>query len=892
MKELNNTKGSILVVDDTSDSLKLLTDILSSEGYTVRPADSGELALMAVSVKIPDIILLDFRMPGMDGLEVCRQLKANKKTRDIPVIFVSASTEAEERIEGLKIGAVDFINKPYRREELLVRIQTHLELHKLKNKLEFQIAERTFELTKTNETLQYEITAHKNLEESLRESETKFRAIFENSLDAIGVGKEGINVFVNPAYLRLFGYSDINEIAQRPIIDLIAIEKRPEILEFIKLRKLKKETNSSYITKGLKKDGTDFLMEVHASTYLLKNELYTLVILRDITAQKKAEEEVQKLNERFNLAAQAANIGVWDWDAKSNTLVWDDMMYSLYGVTRNLYNDAFKTWAGSIYFEDKERTFDEIRAAIADKKDYSSIYRIILPNGNIRHMKSLGKVYTDEEGKPLRMVGVNFDITESKETEELIREMNLKSEDALSAAKMAYWELDIENKFFLFNERFFAMHNISFAERNSYKMGVNEFVSKYVHPVYRNQVYELIEETIETKMSEFGNKVEARLLKTNGAEFWVSTWYRVQKNKAGKTIKLYGVNQDITEQKKAETQRMQSEENYRSLFNNMLGGFVYCKMLFENGDPVDFVYIACNEAFENMTGLKNVIGKKASEVMPGIRKADPELFITHGRVALTGVPEKFEIYIQTLDMWCEVSLYSPQKEYFVSVFDKITDRKVEEEKTKRALKEKEALIRELYHRTKNNMQVITSIISLKRASVKDENTSLILKEIEERIRAFSLVHKKLYQMQNLSKIDLKDYIIDLTKMLIKDYKEKEENISFAYELENVPVLIDSAIPCGLIINELVSNSIKYAFPNNMKGEIKIQLKKTDTDTIQLKVSDNGIGFQLNLDGIESLGLSIINTIAKDQLKGKFQFDTGNGVTFELYFSDNLYEERV
>ena len=114
-----NSKGRILAVDDTPASLKLLNDLLKAEGYEVRSAISGELALRAAAIDPPELILLDIRMPDMNGFEVCQRLKAMPETRDVPVIFVSAVTETDEKVQGFEFGAVDFVTKPYQRNELL-----------------------------------------------------------------------------------------------------------------------------------------------------------------------------------------------------------------------------------------------------------------------------------------------------------------------------------------------------------------------------------------------------------------------------------------------------------------------------------------------------------------------------------------------------------------------------------------------------------------------------------------------------------------------------------------------------------------------------------------------------------------------------------------------------
>jgi putative two-component system response regulator len=146
-------KGKILAVDDTVASLRLLTDLLKTEGYEVRSAINGELALHAIAIDLPDLILLDIRMPVMDGYEVCRQLKADPATREVPVIFVSAATEMDEKLLGFEVGAVDYVTKPYQREELLARVHTHMELHHLHHHLEDIVAQRTTALQESENKL-------------------------------------------------------------------------------------------------------------------------------------------------------------------------------------------------------------------------------------------------------------------------------------------------------------------------------------------------------------------------------------------------------------------------------------------------------------------------------------------------------------------------------------------------------------------------------------------------------------------------------------------------------------------------------------------------------------------------------------------------------------------
>lgn len=155
----SNGKGQILAVDDTPASLKLLTELLRGEGYDVRAAINGDLALQFAVNTPPELILLDVRMPGMDGFEVCRRLKQNDSTRSIPVIFVTSLTDTDDKVQGFGMGAVDFITKPYQRNELLARVRTHLEVVRLRTHLEDQVAERTKALSESQRKMRETLIA-------------------------------------------------------------------------------------------------------------------------------------------------------------------------------------------------------------------------------------------------------------------------------------------------------------------------------------------------------------------------------------------------------------------------------------------------------------------------------------------------------------------------------------------------------------------------------------------------------------------------------------------------------------------------------------------------------------------------------------------------------------
>ena len=224
----------------------------------------------------------------------------------------------------------------------------------------------------------------------------------------------------------------------------------------------------------------------------------------------------------------------------------------------------------------------------------------------------------------------------------------------------------------------------------------------------------------------------------------------------------------------------------------------------------------------------------------------------------------------------------------------ITERKQSEYELRQALHRTELLIRELYHRTKNNMQVINSMLMLQSSYIDDPQVLKIFQDTQNRIQSMALVHEKLYQSQNLSRIHLDDYIRSLTALLMKSYQVTGQRIQVDYDLEEVPTLIDIAVPCGLILNELLANALEHAFPGERRGKIMIALKRANTHQISLFIADNGVGLPGDFDfrQTETFGLQAVTAIAEHQLLGTIHFENQHGVRWQLDFRDDLYRERV
>ncbi|MDY7030322.1 MAG: histidine kinase dimerization/phosphoacceptor domain -containing protein [Thermodesulfobacteriota bacterium] len=231
--------------------------------------------------------------------------------------------------------------------------------------------------------------------------------------------------------------------------------------------------------------------------------------------------------------------------------------------------------------------------------------------------------------------------------------------------------------------------------------------------------------------------------------------------------------------------------------------------------------------------------------------------------------------------------------FLASVRD-VTDRHKVERQLKDALREKELLLEEIHHRVKNNMQVIASLLRNQYRTVKNKKYHDMFKDSENRIMSMALVHEKLYQADDLARIDFNNYIRNLISNLYNSMEISPQRIYFKIESEDIFLGIDVAIPCGLIINELVSNCLKHAFPNEREGQIRIALSHIDENEFELRVWDNGIGIpeHLNFRKTESLGLQLVTGLAETQLQGTIDFIRMNGTEFRIRFMDLKYKKRI
>jgi two-component sensor histidine kinase len=217
----------------------------------------------------------------------------------------------------------------------------------------------------------------------------------------------------------------------------------------------------------------------------------------------------------------------------------------------------------------------------------------------------------------------------------------------------------------------------------------------------------------------------------------------------------------------------------------------------------------------------------------------------------------------------------------------IDERMRAEEQIKTSLEEKVVLLKEIHHRVKNNLQVISSLLNLQSQSIRDREALEIFKESQNRIRSMALIHEKLYRSHDLAKINFAEYVRSLASFLVRSYRAQAGPVGLKVQADDVALSIDAAVPCGLIVNELVSNALKYAFPDGREGEIRVVLQPDHDQHMTLVVGDNGVGFPDDVDfrDTESLGMQLVNTLV-EQLDGTIELHKEGGTEFEIVFASS------
>ena len=373
---------------------------------------------------------------------------------------------------------------------------------------------------------------------------------------------------------------------------------------------------------------------------------------------------------------------------------------------------------------------------------------------------------------------------------------------------------------------------------------------------------------------------------TSDAVIYVNFTASPLHDRAGSVIGGIGVVLDITDRKKIEMELQKSEERYRELFDNAYDLIFTVDM--------DERLLSVNKIGLKLTGHT---AEEAKDLHVSDLVAPEYMEMVHNRKMLKtvdGLPTTYEVELMTRDggrIPMEVStrlVVMDGKPYGIQGIGRnITERKRMMERITAALREKEILLREVHHRVKNNFQVITSLLNLQSSKLHDPELLNQFNDAQYRIRSMALVHEKLYQSEDISQIDFSSYLRSITEELYGSYVDIRRRPQLTIEADDIHLNVDQAIPCGLIMNEILTNIFKYAFPEGWAGDpqIRIQLREGAAGRVAFEVGDNGVGIP---EGVEpgttdTLGLTLISILAR-QLEGEIKLDRSRGTCYILSFT--------
>jgi len=527
------------------------------------------------------------------------------------------------------------------------------------------------------------------------------------------------------------------------------------------------------------------------------------------------------------------------------------------------------------------------------------------------------KVVCDEKGKVSYFDGIVEDITERRRTEEelkkhrdhleelvteqtkdqqkvneeLLAEISdhKKAKKALRESEVKYRVIlaSIEDSYFEVNQRGeITFFNESFSKITGYPpdelMGMKN--DKYLDQENRKKVFKKFNEVWKTGIP--AKLFEYELIRKNGEKITAQTSASLMTDENGQKIGFRGIIRDVSDLKKTEEALRKSEarllEAQRVAHIGNWSWDLQTNKLFWSKENYRIFCLSPEvlpsyENFERTVHPEDLdfVNKSIEDALERKKPYNSEFRII--------LPNNKVGFVQSIGN-IEYDKEDKPLRFYGTVQD-ITKRKRAEEKIKASLKEKEILLQEIHHRVKNNMQIISSLLHLQASGVGDERVTDALMECRGRVQAMAFVHETLYGSDTLADIDFKTYISKVTNQIFQTFKTSMDRIKLEVDAEDIKLGIEQASPLGLITNELLTNSLKYAFPENRSGEIVIRIRAVEQDSIEFIFSDNGIGIPGDMDwrNTDSLGLRLIILLAEDQLDGTLSLDRGKGTHFTIRF---------
>lgn len=525
---------------------------------------------------------------------------------------------------------------------------------------------------------------------------------------------------------------------------------------------------------------------------------------------------------------------------------------------------------------------DELEAerqkALREERRYFIVPHL-LANGTIRTVE----VHTTPIflSNKTYLFSVIHDITDRKLALKALRESEERLRTIVEASLDAIIAVNAEGRLVLFNGA--AQELFQYPEEEVLNQPVDILLREEIGKIHQERLVKFLKRGV-GRCGHIGKRMEKLFRRKDGSRFEAEVSMSGGRLDGLRLVVL--VIHDITERKQTEEALRRAEENFRrSLDDSPLG----VRIVTTEGET-----IYANRAILDIYGYDGIDELRAT---PVIKRYTPESFAEfqirrEKRKRGDSAPSEYEIRIigkdgeiRHLQVFRKKILWDGERQFQV-IYHDITERKSAEEALHASLREKEILLSEIHHRVKNNMQVISGLLDLQMRTSKNPELIAMFHESQSRIRSMALIHEKLYGSKDFARIDMADYVRTLSRELFQSHKINPGEIDLIIQTDGeVYVDISKAIPCGLILNELISNALKHAFPGDGPGEINIIIRETKNIEIKIVVRDNGSGLpdDVDINKPRTVGLHLVKGLVKNQLDGQIEFRRDNGTEFRIKF---------
>ncbi|MDI6644224.1 MAG: PAS domain S-box protein [Methanobacteriaceae archaeon] len=713
-------------------------------------------------------------------------------------------------------------------------------------------------------------------EEELIESEETHRKLLRESFDAWIIHSKGFLVDGNEAAVKIMGGNSIEDFKGKPLLDFV----HPEFREIVKKRSSQMYAEGGTVPlmeeKFLRLDGTSIPVQVVATSMKYKGQNAVQVVFRDMTEREKILKSLQQTKEELERIIESSPSAIAVLDMNGRIKLWSPAAEKIFGWKKDeiigKINPMVPPEHNKLYLEQVEKISKGSQFTLEEVESLTK-------NGDRIYISLSVSPLLNSKGEVENMLAIMTDITKRKMAEIRLKESENRYRTIFENTGAATILFNKEGLITLTNSE---MENVTGYKKEDIQ-GKRKWM-EFVHPedlpimMEYNKKREINPESVP-------NSYEIRIINNKGeirnAQITVDKIPNMD---------LYVTSMlDITNLKNAYQQLEESENRFRSMFEN---NPVAYQCLDVNGILLDM-----NQPLCELLGYEReeLIGRNFKDYCSTVnqeqfhekfRYLNDKGLVNNQVIEFNTKKGDKKTVLVTCRLQRDTKTNKPIRIH--CILTDVTERQKILDQLHDSLKEKEMLLKEIHHRVKNNLMIISSLLNLQSRSIKDKATLSVFRESQNRARSMALIHDRLYRSTDLKRINFGDYIQNLANELFRTYVLDPEKIQLHYDVEDLMVDINTAVPLGLIVNELAANAMKYAYPQGESGKIHICFHKEGENYI-LRIKDEGVGIpdDLDISQVKTLGLQLVNSLT-EQIDGKLDLNRDNGTDFRITFKESEF----